>query len=227
MAIAPVPGALLALGPDLEPGLPHLDQDGAILPRHPLTGPLVSCHHLGAGKLPLVSVAGAVDDDIRVHRRHEARGRGGAAAMVRTHQHSAGEGAEVNAGKRAGELLSPSLLFQGQQAALRPLLYVTAEQDAMPTVAYLHHATVVVAPRPRPLGPEHAHLQPLPVPALTAATQRSAAREAERGELAAHRHRLQHGAPVARMIPVLVTHCYAINMKSYCYASQSEQITLP
>ena len=32
--------------------------------------------------------------------------------MVRAHQHGAGEGAEVSTGKRAGEFLSFSLLFQ-------------------------------------------------------------------------------------------------------------------
>lgn len=142
MAIAPVPGALLAIGPDLEPGLPRLDQDGAILPRHPLTGALVSRHHLGAGKLPLVPVTGAVDDDIRVHRRHEARDRGGAAAMVRAHQHGAGEGAEASTGRCAGEHASLSLALQGQQATLRLLLYVATEQETMPAIAYLHHATV-------------------------------------------------------------------------------------
>ena len=125
--------------------------------------------------------------------------------MVRAHQHGAGEGAEASTGRCAGEHASLSLALQGQQATLRLLLYVATEQETMPAIAYLHHATVVIATRPRPLGPEHAKIQPLPVPALTTATQGRAAGEAERRELAAHRHRLQHCLPIARMVPVLVT----------------------
>ncbi|GJA32046.1 hypothetical protein KAM347_31210 [Aeromonas caviae] len=39
----------------------------------------------------------------------------------------------------------------------------------MTPVVQLHHATVVVAPRPGCQGPEHPHIQSLPMPLLTSA----------------------------------------------------------
>ncbi|MOA01880.1 hypothetical protein D3C78_1213060 [compost metagenome] len=72
--------------------------------------------------------------------------------MVRAHQQGAGE----------------PLPLQRQQAALRLLLYIGGEQDAVLAVTDLQHAAIVVVAGPRPLGPEHPERQPLPAPLLTA-----------------------------------------------------------
>ena len=111
--------------------------------------------------------------------------------MMRAHQQGAGQPRALH-------------LLQRQQAALRLLLDVAAQQQPMTPVVQLHHATVVVAPRPGCQGPEHPHIQSLPMPLLTSAAGLGSRCKGEGGELPAHRHALQQSLPVARVIPVSV-----------------------
>ncbi len=151
LTTAPIPGATITLGRDTQAVGYWFNQYRPLLTGDPLASILITGHHLGTGKVPLVPETGAMDNILRPHRRHKRWGGRGAAAMVRAHQQGAGQ----------------TLPLQRHQSLLGLPFDIGAQQYAALAIADAYHAAIVVTPTARVLGPEHHKREPLPMPLLT------------------------------------------------------------
>lgn len=151
VATAPIPGAIITLGRDTQAFSCWLNQDRPLLTGDPLASILITGHHLGAGKVPLVPETGTMDHLSSRHRRHKRWGGRAAAAMVRAHQQGAGQ---------------PLALLRHQSLFGLPF-NIGAQQHATLAIANAYHAAIVVTPTARVFGPEHRKREPLPEPLLT------------------------------------------------------------
>ena len=112
--------------------------------------------------------------------------------MMRAHQRGAGQ-------PRA--LPSSSASASRRRSPAARCRRSAATDDA---VIQLHHATVVVAPAPAARGPEHPHIQSLPMPLLTSAAGLGSRCKGKEESSRRTAMLCSKSLPVARVIPVSV-----------------------